>query len=141
MGLFGGGNSSSSTTNNNTSIDGRIAGAPGGQAVASYGAGNVALNVLDGGAVAGALDLAKTGRELASKEFGEVLNSAKWLFEKSAEQSATAMQETLKSVGGVYQQARETELSKDVQGSKQLLQVVGFVVVGLVALSAFRKGA
>lgn len=139
MGLFGGGNSSSNTSNTNTTIDGRIAGAPGGTAVASYGTGNV--TVLDGGAVAGAIDLAKTGRELASKEFGEVLNSAKWLFEKSAEQNATAMQETLKSVGGVYQQARETELSKDVQGSKQLLQVVGFVVVGLVALSAFKRGA
>lgn len=155
MGLFGGGNSSSSTSNTNTTIDGRIAGAPGGQAVASYGAGNVSLSVLDGGAVAGAIDLAKSGREMASKDFAEVLNaaqanrelaskefgsvmdSAKWLFEKNT----ASMQETLKSIGGVYQQARETELSKDVQGSKQLLQVVGFVVVGLVALSAFRKGA
>lgn len=98
------------------------------------------VNVLDGGAIAGAIDLAKTGRELANKEFGEVLNASKWLFEKATAETTKNMQETLSSVGGIYQQARETELSKDVQGSKQLLQVVGFIVVGMVALAAFKKG-
>lgn len=136
--MSGGGKSSSSNSSStsNTNVDGRQAVGDGGNAVANYGAGAVSVNVLDGGAVAGAIDLSKSGRELASKEFSEILGAAKWLYE----QNTGALKETLSSVGNVYQQARETELSKDVQGSKQLLQVVGFVVVGLVALSAAKRG-
>lgn len=143
MGLFsfGSGNSSkSSTTNNNTTIDGRQVTGAGGSAIANYGTAPMNVSILDGGAIAGALDLAKSGRELANKEFGEVLNASKWFFEKATAETTKNMQETLSNVGGIYQQARETELSKDVQGSKQLLQVVGFIVVGMVALAAFKKG-
>lgn len=112
----------------------------GGAALVAREGSNISMNVLDGGAIAGAIDLAKEGRQLANKEFGQVLNSAQWFFEKATSENARAMKETLSSVGQVYQTARETELSKDVQGSKQLLQVVGFTVVGMVALAAFKKG-
>lgn len=112
----------------------------GGAALTARDSSTIHMTVLDGGAIAGAIDLAKSTRDLASKEFGQVLNSAQWFFENASKENAAAMKETLTSVGDVYQKARETELSKDVQGSKQLLQVVGFIVVGMVALAAFKKG-
>ncbi|KJV28650.1 hypothetical protein VI06_11550 [Aquitalea magnusonii] len=101
------------------------------------------INVLDGGAVAGAIDLAKSGRDLASKDFSEVVNAGKYLLDRAyAEVDAGrgAVKETLSSVGQMYQTARETELSKDAQPTKQILAVAGFTVVGLAALAAMKKG-
>jgi hypothetical protein len=100
------------------------------------------INVLDGGAVAGAIDLAKSGRDLASKDFAEVVNAGRYLLDKAyAEVDAGrgAIKETLSSVGQMYQSARETELAKDAQPTKQILAVAGFTVVGLAALAAMNK--
>ncbi|WP_293762597.1 hypothetical protein [uncultured Aquitalea sp.] len=138
--------SASSTTNNtsssysSTSQDNRISQQSGVAVSASTG---TTVNVLDGGAVAGAIDLAKSGRELANKEFSEVVNAGKYLLDKAyAETDATraSVKETLASVGTMYQTARETELSKDAQSTKQILTVAGFAVVGLAALQAMKKG-
>lgn len=103
----------------------------------------VTMQVLDGGAVAGAIDLAKAGRQQDSEDFASIIGAGKYLLDKAyseVDASRLAMKETLSSVGQVYQQAREQELTKDSANTKSILTVAGFAVVGLVALQAAKKG-
>lgn len=146
--------SSNSTTNNYTSNseDNRVVTGQGGSALIAREGSSVVNNVLDGGAVALAVNLAKSGRELANKEFGELLNSGQYLVEKAYKDNdanraflketlteiTKSNQQTMKDVGSVYQSAREQELTKETAGTKQLLTVAGFAVVGLAALQALK---
>jgi len=136
--------SASSTTTNNTyqtnNEDNRMTIGNGGMGISGSGNSTV-MNVLDGGAVAGAIDLAKGTRELASKDFGEVLNAGKYLLDqayKNASDARDAARETIKDVGGIYQQSRETELSKDTQSAKQLMTVGGMILVGVIAAKSLK---
>lgn len=160
---MGGKSSSSSrsdninTTNNtytSTSEDNRVVTGTGGSALIARDGSSVTMvnNVLDGGAIAGAIDLAKSGRELASKDFAAVVNEGHYQIEqayKSADKDREFLKETMaevaksnqqimKDVGSVYQSAREQELTKDTAGTKQILTIAGFAVVGLAALQAMK---
>lgn len=72
MGLFGGGNSSSSTTNltQTENTDQRVV-ADAGSTVVNSGGGLV--NLLDQGAVASALDLARTNSEITNKSLADLI--------------------------------------------------------------------
>lgn len=72
MGLFGGGNSSSSTTNltQTKNTDQRVV-ADAGSTVVNSGGGLV--NLLDQGAVASALDLARTNSEITNKSLADLI--------------------------------------------------------------------
>ncbi|MCW3478959.1 hypothetical protein OL229_05190 [Neisseriaceae bacterium JH1-16] len=136
--------SDNSTTTNNTyqtsNADNRMTIGNGGLGVSGTG-NSTTMNILDGGAVAGAIDLAKSGRQLASQDFGEVLNAGKYLIDqayKNASDSRDAARETIKDVGQVYQQSRETELSKDTQSAKQLMTVGGMILVGVIAAKSLK---
>lgn len=126
MGLFSGGNSSSSsnTTNNTSTTDRRGVADNGGIIINTGGAGAVSLT--DQGAVAAALDAGKDGFDRNAKTFSEVVGLARDVVRSSVDAT-------------VKTGAQLTDAYATSSGAISPT-MIAVIVVGVVALLAFRKG-
>lgn len=137
--MGGGGGSSSSDTSTKTTttnIDRRVV-ADGGSSVITADLGSQAtINVLDGGAIKGASDVALKAIGASSTNFDNLLATADKLLsqQQATQQASIALTGQLSnSAMAAYANAASTS-----SGNKPLI-AAGLVVVALVGISAFKK--
>ena len=122
----GGGSSSSSTTNNTYNTDARVAGGDDSTNVSINGNSNTPINLTnistDNGAVAGALDLARTSITSSQTVASASMGTTKATFESA-----------LDGVTDAYSTAKA--------GDQKIVAIAGMAVVGLAAAAIImRKG-
>lgn len=129
------GGSSSSSSSSTQNVDKRLVTGDGSVGISSD-TSTVSVNVLDGGAVAGAIDLARSADANAGKNLSTVLNFAGLALAKSAEsigQSAATIKESSATVATAYDQA------KGQGADARVLAYGAMAVVALVAVKSFGK--
>lgn len=126
---FGGSSSSAATTNN---VDKRLVTGQG----MGISADNSTVNVLDGGAIAQAIDLVKTTDANAGKNYAQTLGLAKDFFTQSVaalDKSAAMVKDSGAVVAAAYDNAKG-------QGADAKFMAYGaMAVVALVAVKSFGK--
>lgn len=125
---MGGGGSSSSSSSATNNIDKRLVTGENSVGI-SADSSSVSVNVLDGGAIAGAFTFAREVDANAGKNLATVLNLAGSLFEKTA----GALDKSAATVAQAYDQA------KGQGADARVLAYGAMAVVALVAVKSFGK--
>jgi hypothetical protein len=128
----GSSSSSSSTATTTTNVDKRQV-VDGGVGVSSdQSTVNVATYNLDGGAIAAAMDLSKSGLDGIGKSFSEVLGFAGQVLSLTKQQQQLVT-DAQSSVGDAYKTAQE------ISSGQRMLVAGGLIIAGVVAVSVFNK--
>ena len=134
-GKSGGSNSTTTTETNN--IDNRTVVGEGGGAI--VGNSGTTVNITDGGAVREAVGLGKVVIEGQNKTFADALGFLNKGLEFVKDQRAgydTQVQNLTKSYDGLLNAKQTAEVAPQAE----LMKVAGLVLVGVIAVNAFKKG-